>query len=121
MNKEELFKHHQAVCKEALEIMVKKTHDYAGAEGDSPFANFEKTELMGISSTEAGFLTRITDKVSRLVTFMNAGELKVENESYQDATLDIINYLILFGAYVESKEQTTPSNRRTPNGNSTIK
>ena len=42
MNREELFKHHKAICKEALEIMEKKNHDYAGAGGDSPFANFTR-------------------------------------------------------------------------------
>ena len=114
MNRQELFKYHTTMCKQALDIMVKKNHDYAGVSGDSPFANFEKTEIMGISSTEAGFLTRITDKISRLITFMSAGELKVENESYQDAILDIINYLILFGAYVESKE-----NNPSDTGNNT--
>ena len=104
MNREELFKHHKAICKEALEIMEKKNHDYAGQGGESPFANFTRTEAMGITSTEAGMLTRICDKLSRLSTFASAGELKVDNESYYDAILDIINYCILFHGYVSTKE-----------------
>ena len=106
MNREELFKHHKAICKEALEIMEKKNHDYAGQGGESPFANFTRTEAMGIASTEAGMLTRICDKLSRLSTFASAGELKVDNESYHDAIIDIINYCILFEGYVSTKEST---------------
>jgi hypothetical protein len=104
MNREELFKHHKDICKTALEIMEKKNHDYAGKGGENPFANFTRTEAMGVTSTEAGFLVRIVDKVSRLSTFASAGELKVENESYEDAILDIINYCILFHGYVSTKK-----------------
>jgi hypothetical protein len=61
---------------------------------------------MGICNTEQGFLVRITDKVSRLSTFANAGKLIVDNEGYRDAILDIMNYCVLFSAYVKSKEET---------------
>ena len=104
MNREELFKHHAKLCKTALEIMEKKNHDYAGKGGENPFANFTRTEAMGVASTEAGFLVRIVDKVSRLSTFASSGELKVDNESYEDAILDIINYCILFHGYVSTKK-----------------
>jgi hypothetical protein len=105
MNREELFKHHEELCKVALNIMRKKNHDYAGNSGETPFANFERCEAMGICSTEAGFLVRLTDKLSRLSTFTSAGRLTVENESYEDAILDIINYCILFSAYVKSRDE----------------
>lgn len=105
MNREELFKHHEELCKVALNIMRKKNHDYAGNSGETPFANFERCEAMGICSTEAGFLVRLTDKLSRLSTFTSAGRLTVENESYEDAILDIINYCILFSAYVKSRDK----------------
>ena len=104
MNREELFEFHRALCAEALEIMIKKNNDYAGADGETPFANFERTETMGICSTEQSFLVRMTDKMSRLSTFVNTGELKVTNESYKDAVLDLINYITLFAAYVDSKD-----------------
>lgn len=86
--------------------MKKKNHDYAGNSGEQPFANFERCEAMGICNTEQGFLVRITDKVSRLSTFANAGKLVVDNEGYRDAILDIMNYCVLFSAYVKSKEET---------------
>ena len=103
MNREELLKHHEDLCQEALQIMKKKNHDYAGDSGETPFANFERTEAMGICSTEQGFLCRMCDKLSRLSTFANAGKLVVDNEGYRDALLDIINYCVLFSGYVESK------------------
>lgn len=103
MNREELLKHHEDLCQEALQIMKKKNHDYAGDSGETPFANFERTEAMGICSTEQGFLCRMCDKLSRLSTFANAGKLVVDNEGYRDALLDIINYCVLFSGYVKSK------------------
>ena len=104
MNRKELFEHHKQLCATALGIMEKKNHDYAGESGDTPFANFSRTEAMGVCSTEQGFLVRVIDKVSRLSTFVEAGELKVDNESYEDAILDIINYMILLSGFLHGKK-----------------
>ena len=104
MNRQELLTHHEELCARALEIMKEKNHDYAGKGGEEPFANFERCEAMGICSTEQGFLVRVVDKVSRLSTFVDAGELKVKGEAWEDAVLDIINYMILFSGFVTSKE-----------------
>lgn len=103
MNREELIQHHENICNQALELMKKKNHDYAGNSGTTPFANFERCEAMGICTTEAGFLVRMTDKLSRLSTFADSGKLMVDNEGYNDAIVDIINYCVLFSAYVKSK------------------
>lgn len=105
MNREELFEHHKELFGRALEIMKMKNNDYAGRGGETPFANFERCESMGLCSTEVGFLIRITDKLSRLSTFVSDGKLLVTNEGYQDAVLDIINYMVLFSAYVKSNEK----------------
>lgn len=105
MNREELFEHHKELSTKALDIMRMKNNDYAGRGGDTPFANFERCEAMGICSTEVGFLVRVVDKVSRLSTFVSDGKLLVTNEGYQDAVLDIINYMVLFSAYVKSNEK----------------
>ena len=103
MNRKELFEYHKDLCGEALELMEKKNHDYAGEEGDTSFANFTRSEAMGICSTEQGFLVRVCDKLSRLSTFTSAGTLKVDNESYNDAVVDIINYMVLFSGYMKDK------------------
>ena len=105
MTRDELLKYHTTVCEQAKELMKKKNHDYAGEGGDQPFANFERTESMGVCSTEQGFLVRVVDKVSRLSTFASAGKLKVDNESYEDAIVDIINYMVLFSAYLKDKNE----------------
>lgn len=119
MNREELLRHHDKLTSTAKEIMRQKNHDYAGQGGEKPFANFERCEAMGVCSTEQGFLVRVIDKVSRLSTFVSAGELKVENEGYEDAVLDIINYMILFSAFVADKnekvvEQRPPQYKNPP-------
>jgi len=45
----------------------------------------------------------MVDKISRLSTFVEAGELKVDNETYHDAIVDIVNYCILLSGIVEEK------------------
>ena len=105
MNREELLKHHDKITNDAKQIMKKKNHDYAGKDGETPFANFERCESMGVCSTEQGFLVRVIDKVSRLSTFVEAGELKVDNESYEDAIVDIINYMILLSGFLREKNE----------------
>jgi hypothetical protein len=104
MTREDLFKHHSELCKAAFDILVAKNNDYAS--GKDPFSNFRKGEIFNLCSTEVGILLRITDKMSRLSTFAKDGKLSVENEGYRDAILDIMNYCVLFSAYVKSKEET---------------
>ena len=111
MNRQELFKHHKEICGEALKLMEKKNHDYPGEGGDTPFANFTRSEDMGICTTEQGFLVRVCDKLSRLSTFASAGELKVDNESYHDAVVDIINYMVLFSGYLKDKSNNDLGNK----------
>lgn len=108
MNRQELLKNHERLCGLALDLMKKKNHDYAGRGGESPFANFTRCEAMGICSTEQGFLVRLTDKMSRLSSFIEAGTLQVKDESVEDTILDVINYAVLFQSYLqEKKEQQT--------------
>lgn len=104
MTRDELFSLHTTMCKDALDIMKKKNSDYAGGVSD-PFANFRRTEAMGICSTEQAFLVRMTDKMSRLSTFANKGKLVVEDEGVQDTLLDLINYSILLAAFIQDKSK----------------
>jgi hypothetical protein len=107
MNREELLKNHERLCGMALDLMKKKNHDYAGRGGESPFANFTRCEAMGICSTEQGFLVRLTDKMSRLSSFIEAGTLQVKDESVEDTILDVINYAVLFQSYLQEKKEKT--------------
>jgi hypothetical protein len=106
MRSEELFKIHEQICNEALELMKKKNHDYAGKSGNDPFANFTRAEAMGITTTEKGMLVRMLDKMSRLSSFMDAKEFKVENEKLEDTIKDMINYSILLYAYMQDKNES---------------
>lgn len=105
MNTKELLAFHAMTTGTALALMAKKNHDYAGSSGDTPFANFEVVEKLNIASTEKGILMRMLDKMMRLSTFAEAGQLKVENESAQDACIDIINYSVLLAAYIKQKDE----------------
>ena len=60
MTRADLLKMHEALCKDALDIMRKKNEDY-GAEGD-PFLNFRAFGSFGI-------LVRLSDKLARLRTY----------------------------------------------------
>lgn len=103
MTRDELLKIHSTLCDKAQSLMRRKNADYAGNHGMEPFANFTRTEAMGICTTEKGMLVRMTDKMSRLSSFMEAGEFQVKDESLEDTVLDMINYSVLLWAYLKEK------------------
>jgi len=107
MTRDELLMYHSEICKSAQQLMSIKNKDYAGHEGNEPFANFTRVESMGICTTEQGFMTRITDKMSRLSSFIHAGKMHVEDESFSDTIVDVINYMVLLSAYISEKDQET--------------
>ena len=98
MNRDELLQFHETLCSEARELMQAKNHDYAGPDGQAPFANFDVAEKIGICSAAEGMLVRMTDKLRRLITFAKAGQLRVKDETVQDTCRDLVNYAILFAA-----------------------
>lgn len=101
---ERVFDRHDQICKTALALMVDKNHDYAGASGANPFANFEMSEKLGVCSAEEGIILRMGDKLRRLATFAKDGKLKVASEGSLDAILDIINYGILLQCLIETRQ-----------------
>lgn len=104
MNKEQYFKFHRECCDRMIEITRAKNADYTG-EGDDPFANFSVVEHSGIATTEQGFLTRMSDKMSRLASFIKKGFYAVKDESFEDTCLDLANYCILLAGYMRSKRE----------------
>ena len=109
MTRDELLKIHEDLTTKARNLMKKKNADYAGNDGLEPFANFTRVESMGICSTEQGFLVRMTDKMSRLSSFVESGKLAVENESFEDTLVDVVNYAVLMYAYIHGKNtKSTP-------------
>ena len=101
MNRDELMQHHVALCEEARALMRVKNHDYAGKDTETPWMNFQRSEIMGLCKTEQAFMVRILDKISRLITYTTSGELMVKGEGVKDSIVDIINYMVLFSAFIE--------------------
>ena len=91
-----------------------KNRDYAGNHGTEPFANFTRCEAMGICDTEQGFMVRITDKMSRLSSFLDSGKMHVEDESFKDTVVDVINYMVLLAAYTKEKDEKQDVSKTSP-------
>lgn len=102
MTKEEYFIFAEAFFNECIETSRKKNADYTGATTD-PFSNFTSVEVLGIL-TEQGFLTRMMDKMKRIASFVENGQLQVKDESVKDTLQDLANYSCLFAGYIESKK-----------------
>ncbi len=103
MDREAYLKRFKEITETMYEITLKKNSDYCGSP-DLPFKNFTMVEQMGFASTEQGFLTRITDKVMRISSFVKNGTLAVEDEKVTDTLCDLANYAILMMCYLESKK-----------------
>lgn len=103
MTREEFFKYQEETFNKMMALTRKKNADYAGQGGDA-FNNFTRIEIIGVASTEQGFLTRMFDKFSRIISFMQNGELQVKDESVEDTLIDLANYSILMAAYLKSKK-----------------
>ena len=115
MTRDELLAFHSELCEDAKALMSLKNKDYAGNEGVEPFANFTRVEAMGICKTEQGFMVRLTDKMSRLSSFIRAGKMHIKDESFKDTCIDVINYMVLLAAYLKDKEQSDKNNIGTTN------
>jgi hypothetical protein len=109
-NKEQYAKYHKEVCDKMHATTLAKNADYTGGSED-PFFNFTRVEALGIATAEVGFLTRMSDKFSRITTFVTKGVLKVKDESVEDTLIDLANYCILMAAYIKSKREAHEASR----------
>lgn len=106
MDRQGLLSMHKELTEEARFLSERKNHDYSGGKDSThPFLNFTRCEAMGICNTEAGIMVRLTDKMSRLSTFITTGAFKVKDEALRDTVLDVINYVIILYAFIQSKKQ----------------
>lgn len=101
-----------------LEISKAKNADYTGGAAD-PFANFKAVEILGIT-TEQGFLTRMMDKMKRIASFAEKGELQVKDESVTDTLRDLANYACLLAGYIESKKEPEKITGKLYNGETVV-
>lgn len=105
MTRDDYVRFHEELCLKARELSIRKNADYAGNGGRMPFANFERVEAMGVTTTTKGFLVRIVDKISRLSEFSRTGTFAVSDESFDDTCMDVINYVCLMAAHRKALEQ----------------
>ena len=105
MTTQELLKLHDETCRKCKVIMQKKNSDYTGGKNATDiFANFNSSKILDINPVQ-GLLLRLIDKVQRIRSFTNDKELKVPNESVDDACEDIINYAILAKAMLTEERK----------------
>ena len=94
-----------------VDTVRRKNADYAGQGGNADaFANFHMIERLsnGAITTEQGFLTRMSDKFSRLVSLVTSGkEAQVKNESIGDTAIDQAAYSILFKIFWDNRNAAT--------------
>ncbi len=106
MTKLDYMKFHKAACAKMIAITKAKNSDYTGASAD-PFSNFN--QIGGLVQlpmvTEIGFLTRMSDKISRVGSFITRGTLTIKEESVTDTLIDLANYCILFAGYLAAKKK----------------
>lgn len=101
MTNQEYLDYFEKESKEQLELTRKKNNDYTGCTDDA-FANFKVSKAFGVTTVEEGFFVRMTDKFSRLATFIKTGTLLVKDENVGDTLRDISIYATLFKAYLET-------------------
>ena len=102
-SQEDYLRDFKIITDRMYEVTKAKNSDYTGDTTD-PFKNFKQVELMGICSAEQGFLTRMTDKIMRISSFVKKGELQVKDESVTDTLQDLAVYSILMLCYINSKK-----------------
>lgn len=104
MSNQELLEFFEKETTGMVELMKRKNADYAGGAKD-PFANFKRVSAFDCVTTEQGFFTRMTDKLSRISSFIKNGKLQVQDESVKDTLRDLSVYCLLFMAYLDSEKQ----------------
>lgn len=105
MNQKELIEFAETTFKECLQLMKDKNSDYANTDkSNNAFLNLSLGEHYNVIDTEKAMWVRLSDKFSRLSTFLSSGNFNVKTESVKDTLLDTINYNLLLLAYIESKK-----------------
>lgn len=82
-------------------ILAAKNADYTA--GSEAFANFESAKEWGLEPL-IGLMLRMDDKRQRVKSYIVNRELQVQNESLEDAFLDIMGYCHLALGMIRSKD-----------------
>lgn len=108
MTKTEWMQFQEKFFNEIVELSKKKNADYTGT-GDDPFANFKHVATFFPNQENVsllGLFTRMTDKFSRLASFVEGNQLQVNAESVTDTLQDLACYASLAAGIIESTKET---------------
>ena len=103
MTRPEFVEAHKAFCERMHAIMRAKNADYCGASED-PFSNFRMVEHLRITSVETGILTRMSDKLARIVALLENKTAEVKDETILDSILDMCNYGLILASYLKENK-----------------
>ncbi len=98
----EYFQFIEQLHEEMLALIKTKNNDYSG--GGGPFANFKEAENFGVDPL-VGLSVRIGDKIKRLQTYCQTGDLAVKGEGVEDIFKDLIGYSWLALGMLHEKKQ----------------
>jgi hypothetical protein len=112
VNKQEYFDLIDRELNSIKDTIRRKNNDYTGGDS-SPFANFRVTEALGLSNGKTGVLIRMVDKIQRVKSFIEKGELQVKNEPVEDACRDIIGYSLILLGMLKEDQETAEEHERT--------
>jgi hypothetical protein len=97
-----LMENYEKYQKTMFDILKRKNADYSGKE--DTYANFQYCEKLGLCSTEAGIMVRISDKMTRISNLLKQ-DAKVKEETIKDTLLDMANYAMILASYIEDKNK----------------
>lgn len=86
------------------EILISKNSDYTAADRDF-FANFKTVESFGFCATERGIMTRLLDKVTRIISLLKKKDMAVRDENIFDTLRDLAGYTLILMAYLGEKNK----------------
>ena len=113
MDLKELLQLHIDTTDKCRLIMERKNNDYCGGRASvDALANFKTASALGLHPV-TGLLLRMQDKLMRIKSFVNDGELRVTGETVEDACDDLVNYAVLCKALLQEEASLKNQNHET--------
>ena len=91
-------------------VLMQKNHDYTQGASKDSLKNFKISALVLSIDSGKGLLVRVMDKIMRITTYIEAGNLQVPNEGVDDAISDIIGYMVLLSSLLKEQQSKTHAN-----------
>ncbi len=103
MNQSEYLKEFESFTQQMLATTRAKNADYADAR--DAFANFRAVEHLSNGKIDAfdGIITRMTDKLTRIINLRFRSNVAAVEESIEDSAKDLAVYAVILYLYLKSK------------------